>query len=269
MIFIERDQTDEQGRPVRPSDEWFANASAATQLALEEGENHDAAASIYAVDEVRAALEKLFADKCAYCEQKAAGTHDWNVEHYRPKGRVIERPGHPGYYWLAYEWSNLFLSCQHCNQRRRGRPSWDDPTEGPAFGKGSHFPVQDEASRAMNPADDITRESALLIDPCNENPLSHVITDITGHAIAFNESPHGKASIKHYHLNRKTLRRARKEKIDSLIDALYILGRAREQDNTEAVSHLRGFIETRFLDSNCEFAGAARAVVMDSEELSR
>jgi hypothetical protein len=42
----------------------------------------------------------------------------WNT--FRPKGGWVQNDGdaltQPGYYWLAYEWSNLLISCQLCNQ---------------------------------------------------------------------------------------------------------------------------------------------------------
>lgn len=45
------------------------------------------------------------------------------VEHFRPKGGWRQSPGQPieqpGYYWLAYEWSNLFLACGPCNSRHK------------------------------------------------------------------------------------------------------------------------------------------------------
>src|SRR5437773_1131234 len=56
-------------------------------------------------------------NKCAYCETKIGGVDQpGDVEHFRPKGRIIDESGkpvmikddegndipHPGYYWLAY-----------------------------------------------------------------------------------------------------------------------------------------------------------------------
>jgi len=60
------------------------------------------------------------------CEGKVVGLADLHVEHYRPKGKVTVRTDendqtsrevidHPGYFWLAYEWYNLILSCPYCN----------------------------------------------------------------------------------------------------------------------------------------------------------
>lgn len=60
-------------------------------------------------------LEKLhesYHHKCAYCE--TIDQHD--IEHYRPKKGVTEAKTHSGYYWLAYEWSNLVPACVKCNR---------------------------------------------------------------------------------------------------------------------------------------------------------
>src|SRR3954454_1457494 len=118
MIRTDRDRRDETGRWIRPDAAWFAAAAAATNRALAQGKTHVADRNIYAHEEVRKALEELFHRKCAYCEISTARV-DWEVEHYRPKGRVAERQGHPGYYWLAYDWDNLFPSCTFCNQHRK------------------------------------------------------------------------------------------------------------------------------------------------------
>lgn len=58
-------------------------------------------------------LEESYLGKCAYCEEYT----NPDVEHYRPKGRVEEDKQHSGYYWLAYEWSNLLPACELCNRK--------------------------------------------------------------------------------------------------------------------------------------------------------
>lgn len=63
-------------------------------------------------DTVRDDLRELYDFKCAYCERI---THAPHVEHYRPKKTRLRGRMFKGYYWLAYEWSNLLPSCGHCN----------------------------------------------------------------------------------------------------------------------------------------------------------
>lgn len=59
-----------------------------------------------------------------------------------------------GYYWLAYDWENLFLSCQICNQRF----------------KKNLFPLENPHSRAKSHKDDLSQEIPLFINPAAENP---------------------------------------------------------------------------------------------------
>ncbi len=62
---------------------------------------------------VTKALKELYINKCAYCEKRCFKPE---VEHFRPRGRVIgDNPLPQGYYWLSYEWSNLLPSCHECN----------------------------------------------------------------------------------------------------------------------------------------------------------
>ncbi len=84
-------------------------------------------------------------NKCAYCERLLAhvedrprlGAKDHDIEHYRPKAKVIawrKRRAYPnhhvafdkrmgrrkGYYWLAFELWNWCVSCTLCNSQLKG-----------------------------------------------------------------------------------------------------------------------------------------------------
>jgi 5-methylcytosine-specific restriction endonuclease McrA len=108
------------------------------------------------------ALREAFAayshDKCWYVECKNFGTDD-DIDHYRPKSGVREEPGHPGYYWLAFEWTNLRLSCHRANRPRT------NPETGETGGKAEHFPLIDPRTRARGPDDDLSLEVPALLDP--------------------------------------------------------------------------------------------------------
>ncbi len=58
----------------------------------------------YKINDIRIALKRIYKNKCAFCEHKVEQYH---IEHYRPK-KV--------YYWLAFSWDNLLMSCATCNQ---------------------------------------------------------------------------------------------------------------------------------------------------------
>lgn len=107
---------------------------------------------------VKDVLEKVQYDKCCYCESKYRATSYGAVEHYRPKGGVAEDKEHPGYYWLAYTWDNLLVSCAVCNTSH----------------KKTLFPLVDESARARSHNDDIDNEQPLFINPAIEDPRKHI-----------------------------------------------------------------------------------------------
>ena len=118
--------------------------------------------SIFAHATVKKSLLQAQHGKCCYCESKFVATSYGAVEHFRPKGAVKQGSGavnqYPGYYWLAYSWGNLLVSCEVCNTGY----------------KGSLFPLADEASRARSHRQHIEAESPLFVDPAGEDPGRHI-----------------------------------------------------------------------------------------------
>ncbi len=133
-----------------------------------------------------------FYGKCAYCEAPLPDFQHGDVEHFRPKlgvtdehnepvflldgdGTIIhdenDRPVvHPGYYWLAYEWTNLLPACVKCNQRS---------TIGTRrIGKRNRFPVKGRHAQA---AGEVAEEQPLLINPASscsvDDPARHLRVD--------------------------------------------------------------------------------------------
>lgn len=96
--------------------------------------------------------------KCWYTESCNPGTDD-DVDHFRPKNGLAERPDdHPGYWWEALNWRNFRLSCHRSNRLRTS------DEEDATLGKGEHFPIADEGYRWMDPSE-VCGESPLLLDP--------------------------------------------------------------------------------------------------------
>ncbi|MCX6578764.1 MAG: HNH endonuclease [Candidatus Aminicenantes bacterium] len=91
--------------------------------------------------------------KCCYCERKR-DKREFDVEHFRPKAGISDENGHPGYWWLAYEWENLFLACKSCNQEI----------------KKTQFPLLGGSKRAFTGEDDLKLEKPVLINPVDEDP---------------------------------------------------------------------------------------------------
>jgi hypothetical protein len=106
----------------------------------------------------RAPFDAFSYGKCWYVECKNPGTDD-DIDHFRPKGGIYEDDDHPGYYWLAFEWTNLRLSCHRANRLRI------NPDTAETGGKADHFPLVNPADRARRPEDDWRREIPALFDP--------------------------------------------------------------------------------------------------------
>jgi uncharacterized protein (TIGR02646 family) len=109
---------------------------------------------------LRPFLEELSNQKCWYSECRNPGTDD-DVDHFRPKLGVEEDPNHPGYYWLAFDWENLRLSCHRANRPRT------NPETGETGGKAGHFPLINPERRAFGPCDNWQGENPAILDPTN------------------------------------------------------------------------------------------------------
>lgn len=165
---------------------------------------------IYGHQSVKNLLRTVQDGKCCFCEAKIAHISYGDVEHYRPKaGWIQENEGlnQPGYYWLAYDWDNLFLSCEICNQRH----------------KKNFFPLFDNANRALSHESEIKAESPLFIKPDTEDPEKFVQFK---EEIPFpvNDNPRGIETVKKLGLDREMLNERRREKL-GLIKVLYDLAK--------------------------------------------
>lgn len=116
---------------------------------------------LFSAADVKETLRRDQHGKCAYCECLLNGDYG-HTEHYRPKGGYVPEGGtaihRPGYYWLAYDWNNLLLSCSRCNV------GW----------KRSHFALADESARDIA-GHDISRETPLLLNPAAEDPADSIM----------------------------------------------------------------------------------------------
>ncbi|ODS37052.1 MAG: hypothetical protein A7316_01690 [Candidatus Altiarchaeales archaeon WOR_SM1_86-2] len=112
--------------------------------------------NIYLDPEVKDALIRLFNGKCAYCESHIGMKGYIDIDHFRPKTGAMDLKGHSDpdhYYWLAYEWDNLYPACPSCNRSKR-----------------AYFPVIGGRALPGAMGDELKREKALLIDPCLDYP---------------------------------------------------------------------------------------------------
>ena len=153
--------------------------------------------SIYRAVAVKRELLRAQHQKCCYCESKLLATGYGVVEHFRPKGSVrqddkstVEKTG---YYWLAYAWSNLLVSCERCNSSH----------------KGIRFPLRNPGRKARNHHDEIGNEEPMLVDPGAEDPRDHI--QFRGDAPVW-RTPRGKVTIHVLGLDRPQLAEARLSK---------------------------------------------------------
>jgi uncharacterized protein (TIGR02646 family) len=145
--------------------------------------------NIYGHQTVKNALTTAQYQKCCFCERK---TEIGDIEHLRPKNAYQQKEGKslskPGYYWLAYEWENLFFCCEKCNRSY----------------KRNLFPLADESKRAKSHLDHINREEPLFINPETENP-EEFIEFIGIHPQAINNNARAKTTIKRTGIDRPFL----------------------------------------------------------------
>ena len=261
MISIDRNRPDSAGTPIRPDSDWFELAARHTEEARREGCHHPIREHVYRHLSVLVALEELFHRKCAYCETPLPEV-GWDVDHFRPKGAVEERSEHPGYYWLAYEWSNLYPACEACNRRRRDHPTWTDREDGGTAGKLTQFPLEDEAARALSPEADLGLEQPLLLDPCADQPEDHLLYTPHGEVEPAPADPRAEATIDIFHLRRRRLRDRRKQHLDLVVLLIKRWLLLRSLDPKQADSFKKDLDEKIFADS-APFAGAARCVLRD------
>lgn len=139
--------------------------------------------------------------KCVWCEQLRAWKRELDVEHYRPKVKVTQwalnppivsdvPPAEvnvgPGYWWLAFRWTNYSLACKPCNQ------GW----------KRNLFPVAEPRQACTEGVE--STEKPLLLDPASPfRTRDHFRWTFNG--IVEPSSPEGYATIVTCGLNRRAL----------------------------------------------------------------
>ncbi len=180
-----------------------ADETARLQAAYDAGvRNFTIQKSIYGGKAVKSALVKIQHQKCVFCEAKVTATSHGDVEHYRPKGGFVQGDGHaltqPGYYWQAYDWYNLFFSCQVCNQTY----------------KKNYFLLANPASRALS-HHPVAVEDALIIHPTDENPEAHLTFR---KEVVKGVTPKGAETIKRTGIDRGNLEEQQFEYLRILVD---------------------------------------------------
>ncbi|WP_133251153.1 HNH endonuclease family protein [Novacetimonas pomaceti] len=199
--------------------------------------------NIYGDTTVKAALKKAQNKKCCYCESIFDANYSGDVEHYRPKGAIGSGKSKilPGYYWLAYSWSNLFYACAACNQ----------------YSKRTAFPLADETRRAHNHHCNIKLEDPLILNPSgSSDPREHI--HFNGDVPIW-KSAAGKTTISSIKLDREGLllrRRQHFKLLDALLNIIKSLQNSTESDQIVIVSEARADLK-RAVQKDAEFSAAS------------
>ena len=149
-------------------------------------------------DDVREPLWSIHHGKCCYCERKREIKRESDIEHYRPKSEVAGEDNHPGYWWLAYEWTNYLYSCKPCNE---------------SF-KRNFFPLLGESVRVTGPDEDMSIERPMIINPIDDEPERCISYDwwtgggVYVKAIGLDDEGRGSGTIRILNLNRLMEERA-------------------------------------------------------------
>ena len=160
--------------------------------------------NIYGGSEVKQTLIEIQGYKCCFCEAKIGHIDDGDVEHFRPKAGWVqqdERLNTPGYYWLAYDWDNLFLCCTKCNQRN----------------KKNYFPLLTPDKRAKDHNGDVGDEDPVFIHPTQEDPETYIAFN-EEKVVGIDEGGRGNLTITLLGLDRDLLNENRREKLNPVID---------------------------------------------------
>ena len=211
--------------------------------------------TIYSAQGVKNALLMAQNGKCCYCESAFRHGYAGAVEHLRPRssvrqGRTDPRES-PGYYWLAYSWSNLLFICGACNDA-----------------KSDLFPLSNPQNRVRNHQTDLTTENPLLVDPSLVDPRTHIRFRLDApYAI----SEQGRASIEVVRLDRSPLAEERRQSLDMLQRTLEVVRLSERQPANDELAALaaraRGFLnkavdpESRFSSMAADFLGSEGYVV--------
>lgn len=209
--------------------------------------------ALYGHPTVKKALVAAQHGKCCYCESKFDHVAYGDVEHFRPKGgyqQTADQPlQHPGYYWLAYEWRNLFASCGICNQQY----------------KRNLFPLEDPEARAKSHHDNVARERPSRIDPAVDDPARY-LSFRKEILFPLNDNSIGASTIDGLGLNRERIAERRREhyrNLEMCRDVIAALSGSAKPEDQALVGRAKALLDEAVQDS-AEYAAMARALLSAS-----
>jgi uncharacterized protein (TIGR02646 family) len=166
----------------------------------------DNAQKKYSHTQIKSALVDMFYGKCAYCESKITVVTYGAIEHFYPKSVYVN---------LTFEWKNLLLSCDICND---------------AGHKGTKFPLD-------------LNGNPLLIDSTDgiTNPNTHlefIWDSVAGLASVYGRDDRGKAVETIFDLNGLKGRKELVAHRSKYVKRLFALLRLAQTGDSEAIALL-------------------------------
>jgi len=199
------------------------------------------------LNKIKADVKSQFSDKCAYCESKISKELRGEIDHFRPRNGAKDFKGfsEDHYWWLAYEWGNLYLTCEDCG---RFKQSW--------------FPVDSQRAEPGTSYEQVIREKNLLIDPCNDWPDEHLTFNKSGLAIAVTVK--GDTTIQLLNLNRVDLiekrKRAGRELLKILTEFRNMNTPRTSPGKRSILIKIAAFLKNK---TGIEYAGLKRAILLN------
>jgi nucleoside phosphorylase/5-methylcytosine-specific restriction endonuclease McrA len=221
------------------------------------------------IPDVMEDLYKVFAGKCAYCEVKVDEGRPDTLTFFRPRQNALQElggtpdPNH--YWWLSWEWSNLYLACRECRLAK----GWLFPT---ARKKRAEPPSPDTVLQSLLSPDfdwgsrlsiDLQEEESLLIDPCLDKPVDHLSFEETGKVAPRDGSKRGNTTITILDLNRNALLSERREHARKIKGVLKRSLQATDRNKGEVKPNISSKIEELRLLCGADqpFAGMTRQLL--------
>ncbi|ULO04733.1 TIGR02646 family protein [Paenibacillus sp. 19GGS1-52] len=242
MIFVERTYLDapawfKSQKAISIKSEisnFYSNNSTEllAQRSLKENQNYSRMLNQFPrMPEIRSELKWLFKNKCAFCESSFSELY---VAHFRPKSL---------YEWLAFEWENLVLCCRDCNKAQ-----------------GGSFPVNGIRGEVLCSIEKLRKiEDYLLIDPCYDLPEKHISFNYIGEILSLTDK--GEETIRTFELNRPSLVRGRKMRINEVENIITRLRENFEINPTQAIFNELSLKIYQIINSPDQpFQGSVRAV---------
>ncbi|TPN82562.1 hypothetical protein FJ987_16465 [Mesorhizobium sp. CU2] len=155
--------------------------------------------------ELQESLNDLFEGRCAYCESQVEGGGLAPLEPHRPLEFAQSSDGTTDqfyYTWLTYDWDNMLWACHRCKRHKENR----------FFVEGERGYLGESVAKLRE------NENALLLDPCFDDPATHLEFLPDGKVTGL--TPQGHSTIKMLALDREELTSARSKAVGEALARL-------------------------------------------------